>query len=293
MSVGPVELPTIVGALKQELNQLSMIATDQYNNLTPSFVPKMKPDEVAIYVLTGDPTRMKGGRIMYQAKDVISDPEKGAVEIAYVIAKAPQGKLPQIGNIEFLREEKGVITLSGAIPSHLNLFQHMELCNGNGSNPNRDTTKEIIFYRKDAGYKEISMLERAKLDAEAFEYASKAPVDELRRVLAEDRKVNVKNMTETGLRAKALEEGKKRPLVAAAPATNPANAELRGKIAEAFDAEIIKFSVADKMLFNTQNTDVKYPVAGLLQTDPKEKKIEKLYQAALKDQALSDALIML
>jgi len=133
----------------------------KWNDVPKSMKPKpLKKGEFAIYELIGigqnpmakdrielEIPNMKGIR----NKDRIlvgSGEDARAVDIGYIIGYG-QGDQPKFGTITWLKSMAGMLRVSTDNAAGLAMYEYLELCNFNESNPNRDTTIGAIFKRKD------------------------------------------------------------------------------------------------------------------------------------------------
>jgi hypothetical protein len=81
------------------------------------------------------------------------------IDIAY-ISNYTHGNVPQFGEIVFTKAQAGTITLDGGRPEDMKMYEYLELCNYNASNPARDTSVHALFKRQD--YKKDKADERAR-----------------------------------------------------------------------------------------------------------------------------------
>lgn len=129
---------------------------DQYNNFSPSLKRMMKPDERATYrVLNIRQDPDNPGKFLIPAAyqipstDVIFDEKKMEfVTIAAIERQDNEGNAVFL-NIVFTAANLGCLFLNGNNPTHQKIYQFLELCNYNESNPNRNSDSDPIFSRVD------------------------------------------------------------------------------------------------------------------------------------------------
>lgn len=130
---------------------------EKYNLYSDKMVRKLKPDERATYRVTNvreDPDNY--GRYLVPAAlqipstDVVYDKEKqDFVTIAAIERQDNEGN-PIFINIIFTASNIGHLFLSGSNPVHQKIYQYLEICNYNESNPDRNTDIEASIRRVDA-----------------------------------------------------------------------------------------------------------------------------------------------
>lgn len=129
----------------------------EFNLFSEKMVRKLKPNERATYRLLNvrnDPDNP--GRILVPSAqtvrptDEIRDLETGEfIKIAAIDRANSEGEA-EFTSIVFSAQNLGYLFLNGNNPVHQRIYQFIELCNENQSNPNRDPEREAIFYRVDA-----------------------------------------------------------------------------------------------------------------------------------------------
>lgn len=268
-----------------------MIRSGKYNEIDKKFIPVLKPDEVAIYVSSGNSVVegvAKYPTIYLPNKDTINHPDEntpGVVDIAYITQGAPDGRDPIFGQIVFEPTEKGVITLKSSSTLDARMYAYMELCDYNGSKEGRDETKPIYFTRIKPGQKAEDAFAKARKAADALAFAQDTDIEELKALLT-GRKLRVNTLTDSDIRLLALEEATKNPFKKVAvveKAVAPVKTDLVltiGNLAEMFESDMLKWSVADKCIVNTE-TGTKYDVPGIVQTDKLEVKQKKMLEFLL------------
>jgi DNA-dependent RNA polymerase auxiliary subunit epsilon len=133
-----------------------MKASD-FNLLSEKMIRKLKPDERAIYrVLNVRPDPDNAGKFLMpsalqiRSTDTILDKGTGEfVPIAAIERTDLEGN-PTLVNIVFNASNMGYLFLNGNNPVHQKIYQFVELCNANASNPDRNDELEAEFYRVDA-----------------------------------------------------------------------------------------------------------------------------------------------
>ena len=265
-----------------------MIRSGKYNEIDKKFIPVLKPGEVAIYVSSGNSVIegvAKYPTIYLPNKDTIKHPDDnmpGVVDIAYITQGAPEGRDPIFGQIVFEATEKGVVVLKSDNTLDARKYAYMELSDFNGSKEGRDDTKPIYFTRTAPGKRSEDAFTKAKKDAEALIFAQDTPIGALKELLSE-RGVKFGERVESDVRFLAMEEYKKKPFVTlpeavaktVVPVANEVGQITPDDISEMFEAEILKWSVADKCIVNT-DTGTKYEIPGIVQTDKLEVKQRKM-----------------
>lgn len=133
-----------------------MKASD-FNLLSEKMIRKLKPDERAIYrVLNVRPDPDNAGKFLMpsalqiRSTDVILD--KGTNEFVPIAAieRTDIDGNPSFINIVFNASNMGYLFLNGNNPIHQKIYQYVELCNWNASNPDRNQEEEALFSRINA-----------------------------------------------------------------------------------------------------------------------------------------------
>jgi hypothetical protein len=130
---------------------------DQYNQLSDEMIRKLKPNERATYrVLNVRPDPDNYGKFLIPAAhqipstDVIYDKgKKDFVAIAAIERQEADGNAKFL-NIVFTASNLGYLFLNGNNPTHQKIYQFLELCNFNQSNPNKNDQEETVFFRVDS-----------------------------------------------------------------------------------------------------------------------------------------------
>jgi hypothetical protein len=131
-----------------------------FNNYSKKLtVPILKRNETVQYRLLGITKDEFGRWIIPAAKNVptsdyVFDPGLGAkngikssgdyIDIKYITSVNAQGEY-QLGSIWFERSTLGTLILRGGSKKDQDMYQYLEACNFNASNPHRDTSVRPIF----------------------------------------------------------------------------------------------------------------------------------------------------
>lgn len=241
---------------------MTLIKSKEYNNI--SFEPPLlKKGERAIFRSAfGSGNKFKSDHIMGKNEMVttINDPEKGAVEIAFVASATPDGRPPKLGTIEFLKRDRGAIHLSGDNPMHQRQYAFMKLADFNGSKENRDDGKPIYYYEVDQSQERAKRLDDAGLLLEATKYGLETPVEQLKQDLIALGQ-NAKSWPDDMVRDKAINFYKAGSIKKTAPKTE----SFETKVRELFEAGIIRWDNKELKMCN-DNSEVYYEVPGLIKS---------------------------
>lgn len=164
------------------------MAEVKYNNYkkpTP-----IKKGETVVYELAGlktDPLDPEKGLAVpavfgIPGTDRVFDKDKDEyIDIAHITGHGEGGK-PIIEPVMFVSSMAGILVLNGGKAKDQAIYEYMEKSNYNGSNPDRDTSKPIYFYRKD--YKAEAKQKREKRNEmiEAINKARALDVAHMRQV---------------------------------------------------------------------------------------------------------------
>jgi DNA-dependent RNA polymerase auxiliary subunit epsilon len=133
-----------------------MKASD-FNLLSEKMVRKLKPNERATYrVLNVRPDPDNVGRFLMPAAlqipstDIIFDKGKEDFVPIAAIERTDLDGNPVFINIVFTASNAGYLFLNGSNAVHQKIYQYIEICNFNESNPDRSEDFETFFYRVDA-----------------------------------------------------------------------------------------------------------------------------------------------
>jgi hypothetical protein len=142
------------------------MAKIEYNNLSEKFKKQIKwgapleRDEVVQFQLIDIPLVKQNGELRPYYRnhripniDSIYDPYKdgigGMVEIAYVVGQTGNEASPyKLGEIEFKRDDKGVVTISGKDPAKFALLYYLRASNYNQSNPLAIKTSSGFIFKE-------------------------------------------------------------------------------------------------------------------------------------------------
>jgi len=134
-----------------------MKASD-FNHLPEKMIKKLKPNERATYRVNNvrpDPDNpgkfLMPSVITVRPVDSVLDKETGNfIDIAAIERVDIDGN-PSFITIAFNASSMGYLFLDGGNPVHQKIYQYLELCGYNSSNPDRNpNTHEDIFHRVDA-----------------------------------------------------------------------------------------------------------------------------------------------
>ncbi len=259
-----------------------MIQTKQYNKVPADMVPKLAKDEVAVFVCLHNSVG-PGGVAIYPTYSIapvatIMTPD-GPVEIANVIEDAPEGKLPKLGDAIFETSQKGVITCKGSSPSDIRLFEFLSL------HPENEANGGSTFRREEPGARQKGVLDKARTDAIANNFALETPIDTLKSLLAE-RGLNLDAKNDDEIRIMALEEGKRKMFEAKEALIGGAQLP---DIQEMFEVGVITWDGSAKKLKNVMS-GLHYDVK-MSQTDKPLEKMNKLVKEANARPALAEQLL--
>jgi DNA-dependent RNA polymerase auxiliary subunit epsilon len=154
-----------------------MKASD-FNLLSEKMIRKLKPNERAIYRVNNvrpDPDNygkfLMPSALQIRSTDVILD--KGTNEFVPIAAieRTDIDGNPTFINIVFSATNLGYLFLNGNNPLHQKIYQYVELCNWNASNPDRNEEEESLFSRVDAKKEAIQERGLRKLIVKAVNLA--------------------------------------------------------------------------------------------------------------------------
>lgn len=277
-----------------------MIKSKAFNNVDDKILPSLKRDEVAFFVNAGNAMDPVTGLMLYPtthvpSKDSIYDKAQDKfVDIAYLTSPYVEGQRVPMGTIFFEPQTKGLLALKGSSAADVNLFQYLSLSNYNGSNPDRDSNRPVLFMRFDQQKKLEDTMAAAKTENAQNTWALEAPVEELVAALKE-RNLDLAGLPENSIRNAAMAQARKKPFeIPVKKETKtvlPHADELQGLINEAVDASLIKWDGSAAQTLRNTSTGTEYRVEGISQTDRKEVKAEKLFEAAKKDKKLAELIL--
>lgn len=152
-----------------------------YNKLSTKMERKLAPNERATYRVKGvrpDPDNygkfLMPSALQIPSVDIIFDKEtKEFVTIAAIERSDTDGNAVFL-NIVFSAGNFGYLFLDGKNPTHQKIYQFLELCNYNESNPDRNDEngeKEVQFFRVDTKKEAIKERSERKLIVKAMNLA--------------------------------------------------------------------------------------------------------------------------
>jgi hypothetical protein len=154
-----------------------MKATD-FNLLSEKMLRKLKPNERATYrVLNVRPDPDNYGRFLMPAAlqipstDIVYDKAKEEFVPIAAIERTDLDGNPVFVNIVFTASNAGYLFLNGSNAVHQKIYQYIEICNYNESNPDRNPEFETFFYRVDAKKEAIQERGLRKLIVKAVNLA--------------------------------------------------------------------------------------------------------------------------
>lgn len=170
-----------------------MKKTKFYNNVSESLLKptKLKPGQQVVYKVEGiTPDPMNPGKWAIPAAknvppiDQIWDEEKQEyVDIAAVRSFDAEGN-HTFHEIWFFGNQVGLLILRGGSAIDQEIHSYLSLCNYNGSNPNRDTTKEVYFTLVDETAKSESERKVRNLKREALNVSADLTAEDVRNYIA-------------------------------------------------------------------------------------------------------------
>jgi ribosomal protein L20 len=170
-----------------------MKKTKLFNDVSPELIAKskLKPGEQVVYRVTGiqpnpfDPNKWA----IPAAKNVpptdqIWDPIKqDYIDIAAVRSVSPDGN-HTFHDIYFFGNLGGHMILVGGRAADQEIHSYLTICNYNGSNPNRDPSKEIYFELVDEAAKSEKERKTRNIKREALNAAADLSAEEVRTYIA-------------------------------------------------------------------------------------------------------------
>lgn len=189
-----------------------MKKTEQFNNVSEKLMAstKLKKGEIATFKIAKIQTHPANpaeviipSAVSVPVIDQIWDEEKqDYVDIAAISRVSRDGN-HGFHELWFYGSQGGHWILKGGVAQDQEIYSFLSLCNFNGSNPNRDTSKEIIFELVDEA--KTSEVERKKrnIKREALNIAADLDQEEVKNLIAalgkdDTRKIDVlRNELET------------------------------------------------------------------------------------------------
>lgn len=170
-----------------------MKKTQLFNDLSPELLAKtkLKPGQQVLYRVNGiqknpmDPTKwaIPAAKNVPVTDQIWDEFKQDYVDIAAVRSYDAQGN-HTFHDIYFYGNQGGVILLVGGRAADQEIHSYLQLCNYNGSNPNRDTSKEIIFELVDESKKSDLDRKSRNLKREALNAAADLSAEEVRNYTA-------------------------------------------------------------------------------------------------------------
>lgn len=170
-----------------------MKKTSEFNNISDKLLAstKLKKGETVTYKVTNinrNPSNPSEyifpAGVCVPSIDQIWDEELNEfVEIAAVQTVSRDGN-HNLHNITFWGSQACHITLRGGIAADQEIHSFLALSNFNGSNPNRDTSKEIIIEQVDENKKSETERKQRNLKREALNLAVDLGVDDVKNLVA-------------------------------------------------------------------------------------------------------------
>lgn len=170
-----------------------MKKTELYNNVSPEILAqyKLKPGEQVVYKMAGiqphpnDPSiwaipNSKNVPVTDEIYDSIADKY---VSIAAIRTVGTDGSI-SFHDLYFYKALAGHMVLVGGKAADQEIHSYLSLCNYNGSNPNRDESKEIIFELVDEAAKSQKESKKRNLKREALNSAADLSADDVRNYIA-------------------------------------------------------------------------------------------------------------
>lgn len=236
-----------------------MIKTKQFNNVPDSMIPQLGRDEVAVFVSLMNSKSPADGSPLYPTYGISSRAtimtDNGPAEIAFVTADAPEGRMPQLGEIIFESSQKGTIVCKGSSASDVHKFHHMML------HPDNEANGGSIYRREIPGQQAQKKLDKAKVEKAATDFAIDSPIDVIKSSLKE-RGIGFAGKSDDDIRLLALEEGKKKPFTTVSLISKEKAARFR----ELYEAGVFHWDNQKKCIIN-EVSDNEYKEAGVKQTD--------------------------
>jgi hypothetical protein len=166
-----------------------MKKTDIYNNVSDSLLKetKLKPGQQAIYRVSSitrnpiDPSEILiPAGVNVPVYDQIWDEEQQEyVDIAAISKINPDGN-HMFYELWFLQTQGGHMILTGGRAADQEIHSYLSLCNYNGSNPRRDTSKPIIFELVDEAKKSEQERKNRNFKREALNVAADLSADDVK-----------------------------------------------------------------------------------------------------------------
>jgi hypothetical protein len=170
-----------------------MKKTKLFNNLSPELIAKtkLKPGEQVVYRVSGitphpmDPTKwaIPSAKNVPPMDQIWDEAKNDYVDIAAVRAVDAEGN-HTFHDLYFYGNQGGHLVLYGGRAVDQEIHSYLTLCNYNGSNPNRDTSKEIVFELVDEAVKSEKESKKRNMKREALNAAADLSPEEVRNYVA-------------------------------------------------------------------------------------------------------------
>lgn len=170
-----------------------MKVTKLFNNLSPKLInsTKLKPGEQAVYKVAGiepnpmDPTKwaIPSAKNVPITDEIWDEEKQEYIPIGAVRSVAADG-VHSFYDLFFYGNQGGHMILIGGRAADQDIHSYLSLCNYNGSNPNRDTSKEIIFELVDESVKSAKESKQRNLKREALNAAADLSPEDVRNYTA-------------------------------------------------------------------------------------------------------------
>lgn len=177
----------------QLINQINMKKTKYYNNISDELLKstKLKKDEIVVYRVAGigpnpmDPTKLAiPASRNVPVTDQIWDPNKEEfIDIALVSGVDAAGE-HRYHQVYFYGNQGGILMLKGGSAADQEIHSYLQLCNYNGSNPNRDETKDIVFELVDENANSEKERKSRNIKREALNIAADLSAEDVRTYVA-------------------------------------------------------------------------------------------------------------
>jgi hypothetical protein len=142
---------------------------------------------------------------------IVEDLGKGdtqVVDIAYIDSFGPGG-VPNFGQITFMKANAGAIVLSDRKANDVKMYDYLERCNYNESNPDRDASKPIIFRKVNKAADLQSKRAKRKELRDALNIVETLGALDLRRLAIG---LNITGIDDDDIRAKVEDFAEKDPI---------------------------------------------------------------------------------
>lgn len=170
-----------------------MKKTELYNNVSPELLneSKLKPGEQVVYRVAGiqpnpmDPTKwaIPAVRNVPVTDEIYDQIAERYVSISAIKSINADGT-NNYHQLYFFGSQGGHLILLGGRAADQEIHSYLSLCNYNGSNPNRDESKEVIFELVDEVAKSQKETKQRNLKREALNSAADLSADDVRNYIA-------------------------------------------------------------------------------------------------------------